>query len=102
MSKKASGCGCGTIVVLWFIVFAFCRVCGFTEVSWWYSIAPIWWPLWVLIKLLGLLIGVAIIVVLAIAAIGFLFGRKDEVVPEVEHDGYGAYIDVECEVEGEK
>lgn len=75
MSIKKSGCGCGTIVMLWFVCFAFLRVCGITEVSWWYSIAPIWWPVWVLIQFVGIVIGMVIATVCIMGVVGYVKSR---------------------------
>jgi hypothetical protein len=93
MSDKSSGCGCGAIALLWFVVFAFVRVCGFTDVSWWYSMAPLWWPVWMLFRFVGWLITVVVLVVMILcgaAAVKFLTGGSQ---PKK-----GDVIDVECDV----
>ncbi len=102
MSKEASGCGCGTIVVFWFLGFAILRVCGVTEVSWWYSIAPVWWPVWMLVKFVGLAIATVVVVVCVIGAVKFMTGWPHSrgrvtyrIRPETRQRS--DVIDVECE-----
>ena len=97
--EKSSGCGCGAIILLWFIVFAFLRLCGFTEVSWWYSIAPIWWPVLMLVKLVGIVIVAVVAVVCVVGVVSYIVARRTPSVRQVhsEEVSGGKVIDVEYE-----